>query len=142
MPVCICEGEDYPIDKEAIWDDPMRIVELARTLKIHRMVEEYLYMLMFDSRFHLIAFSEVSHGTSTYSLCDAKAVFRRAVAMGAESIILIHNHPSGDPEPSERDIEAIKHLAAAGKVLDISVEDHVIVTDDKYRSFREMDLME
>ena len=66
---------------------------------------------------------------------DAKLVFRKAIEELASSIILCHNHPSGNLQPSQSDIDLTKKLADAGKTLDIMVLDHLIITDEGYYSF-------
>ena len=83
----------------------------------------------------------VSIGTIQETLIHPREVFRSAVRAGASGILLSHNHPSGDPEPSPEDIRVTKRLVEAGKILDIPVLDHVIVADQSYLSFKERNLI-
>ena len=71
------------------------------------------------------------------SLVHPRELFRAAINNSAAAVILIHNHPSGDPSPSQEDIALTKRLLDAGRILDISVLDHVIIGDGKYVSFKE-----
>ena len=83
----------------------------------------------------------VSLGTLNASLIHPREVFRLAVMEGAANIILGHNHPSGDPEPSEEDIRITKRLVEAGKILGIEVLDHIIVTSNHHLSFKAQGLI-
>ena len=69
------------------------------------------------------------------------AGFKKAIECSATSVILVHNHPSGDPEPSEDDLEITKRLAEAGKLLGITVLDHIIVTKNGFLSFKDNKLI-
>ncbi len=84
-----------------------------------------------------MAESQVSQGTLTASLVHPREVFRAAVHTAAAAIILVHNHPSGDPSPSAEDKEVTDRLVAAGAVLGIRVIDHVVVAEQGYHSFEE-----
>jgi DNA repair protein RadC len=83
----------------------------------------------------------VSLGTLNASLIHPREVFRLAVMEGAANIILSHNHPSEDPEPSEEDIRITKRLVEAGKILGIEVLDHIIVTNNHNLSFKAQGLI-
>jgi DNA repair protein RadC len=80
-------------------------------------------------------------GTLTMSIVGPREIFREAVRDGASSIIVAHNHPSGDPSPSPEDIEITRILIDAGKLLDIPVLDHVIIGHRRYSSLNEMGFM-
>jgi len=67
-------------------------------------------------------------------------VFREAIRQNAPSMILVHNHPSGDPSPSPDDVAMTKHIIEAGKMLDIEVLDHVIIGDNRYASLNQLGL--
>lgn len=79
----------------------------------------------------------VSEGTLTSSLVHPREVFRYAIKEAAVSVILVHNHPSGDPNPSKDDIEITERLIEAGRIVGINVLDHVIIGDGRYTSFME-----
>jgi DNA repair protein RadC len=89
---------------------------------------EGFWVLYLDRRRHLIDHPELlTLGIGARTVIDVQTVFRRAVLLGASSVILIHNHPSGYPEPSEDDLRTTETLIAAGKTLNIPVIDHIIV---------------
>ncbi|MFC1623571.1 RadC family protein, partial [Patescibacteria group bacterium] len=77
----------------------------------------------------------ISIGTVSASLVHPREVFEGAIKHNTSSIIVAHNHPSGDTEPSQDDIEVTKKLIHAGKILDIKIVDHVIVTSKEFKSF-------
>src|SRR3989344_9197177 len=98
---------------------------------------ETFIVLSLDSKNNIIKEEEVSKGILDSSLVHPREVFKSAIRESAYSIILIHNHPSGDCTPSKQDIEATKILMKAGETLDIPVTDHVIIGKDNYYSFKE-----
>ena len=98
---------------------------------------ESFHVLLLDGRHRLIATREVSVGTLTASLVHPREVFRDAIRNAASALVLVHNHPSGDPSPSAEDRSVTERLRSAGLLLGIRVLDHVIVADSGYFSFRE-----
>ena len=97
--------------------------------------EEFVYELCFDTKLNLIGVFEISHGTINSSITSSREVYQKALMIGAAGIILVHNHPSGDTEPSMQDIDTAKMVYEAGKILGISLVDFIIVGDNYY-SFR------
>ncbi len=104
--------------------------------KIGNKKEEHFMIMYFDTRNKLIN-EEVSVGTLNASLVHPREVFKKAIKDNVAQIIIAHNHPSGDFKPSEEDISTTKRLIEAGKLVGISVIDHLILTSDKYFSFKE-----
>jgi DNA repair protein RadC len=98
---------------------------------------ESFHVVMLDGRHRLMLTEEVSVGTLTASLVHPREVFRQAIRSGAAAILLVHNHPSGDPSPSAEDRAVTRRLRAAGELVGIRVVDHVIVGEEGYYSFRE-----
>lgn len=98
---------------------------------------EHFVVFYLDSREQEIRRDVVSIGTLNESLVHPREVFEQAIASHASTVIFSHNHPSGDLEPSQADLEITKRLVHAGKILDISVTDHVIVTKESWRSILE-----
>lgn len=96
---------------------------------------EIFVVLMLDVKRRVIAREIVSRGLVDHALVHPREVFRLAIAYGASSIVVAHNHPSGDPSPSDADREVTRTLVAAGRLLDIPVDDHVIVGAGSYVSF-------
>jgi DNA repair protein RadC len=101
-----------------------------------RPVEQF-GVLSLDTKHRVLRASVLSIGTLDASIVHPREVFREAMAAGAAALVLFHNHPSGDPEPSEDDVRLTERLAAAGILMGIDVLDHVILADVKYYSFRE-----
>jgi DNA repair protein RadC len=79
----------------------------------------------------------ISEGTLTSSLVHPREVFRDAIKEAAASVLFIHNHPSGDPDPSKDDIRITKRLVETGKVVGINVLDHIIISDGNFLSMME-----
>jgi DNA repair protein RadC len=105
-------------------------------MRIHEEPEEYMYMICMNTKNKVIGVFEISHGTVNASLVTPREVFQKALLANAVSIILMHNHPSGDPTPSRQDIEITTRLVEAGKVLGVEVLDHIII-GDRYSSLKE-----
>jgi DNA repair protein RadC len=102
----------------------------------NRPVEQF-GVLSLDTKHRVIRASILSVGTLDASVVHPREVFREAMAAGAAALVLFHNHPSGDPEPSEDDVLLTERLTAAGVLMGINVLDHVILADTRYYSFRE-----
>jgi DNA repair protein RadC len=102
----------------------------------NRAVEQFGVLLL-DTKHRVIRASVLSVGTLDASIVHPREVFREAAAAGAAALVLFHNHPSGDPEPSDDDCRLTERLVAAGVLMGIDVLDHVILADAKYFSFRE-----
>jgi DNA repair protein RadC len=98
---------------------------------------EEFHIVLLDARHRLLRSVLTSQGTLTASLVHPREVFRPALREAAAAIVLVHNHPSGDPTPSSEDRELTRRLARAGVLLGIPVLDHVIVADRGYASLRE-----
>lgn len=102
----------------------------------NRPVEQF-GVLLFDTKRRVIRAVVLSVGTLDASIVHPREVFREAAAAGAAALVLFHNHPSGDPEPSDDDRLLTERLVAAGVLMGIDVLDHVILADTTYFSFRE-----
>ena len=98
--------------------------------------EHFLVMYLNQSN-HPLKVECVSKGGTTNVIADPKIIFKNALNLGATCIVLGHNHPSGNPRPSEEDRLLTKKLVGAGKLLDISVVDHIIIGNERYYSFRD-----
>lgn len=110
-----------------VLDNAATVVQLLRDRNAIK-DSETLQVLLLNTRNRLIGeVVDISNGTRDTILVDPGAVFKKAIEAGASAIILVHNHPSGDPSPSEADIKATRDLIRAGKLLKIDVLDHVII---------------
>lgn len=99
--------------------------------------KEKLILAMFDAKSNLLGDEVISIGTATYSLVSPREIFLKALEYQAVHIVLLHNHPSGDPSPSEADINVTKRVTECGDILGIVLADHIIIGDNRYISFRE-----
>ena len=98
---------------------------------------EKVYLLCLDSQLRLLKECELSKGTINMSLISPREIFIEALKANAVHILLIHNHPSGDPKPSGADIQISKKIMEAGNLMDIQLLDHIIIGDHSYISLRE-----
>lgn len=98
---------------------------------------EQFHIVLLDARHRVLRSVLASQGTLTASLVHPREVFRPALRESAAALVLVHNHPSGDPTPSREDREITRRLARAGTLLGVPVLDHVIVADRGYTSLRE-----
>jgi DNA repair protein RadC len=105
--------------------------------RLRHLVQEEFHVLLLDTRHRLLRASLSTRGTADTSLVHAREVFREAVREGASAVILVHNHPSGDPRPSPEDRTVTRQLCEAGTIVGIPVLDHVIVGDGRYVSMAE-----
>jgi DNA repair protein RadC len=99
---------------------------------------ECMVVLMLNTRRRVKGHQMLTIGTQDTLLVHAREVFRAAIIAGAAAIILMHNHPSGDPSPSEADIKVTRDLIRAGQLLKIELLDHVIIGADKHSSLRSL----
>ena len=107
-------------------DTPERIADLLREESRQQEVEQFRVVLL-NTRRRLIGLETISQGTLDTLLVHPREVFKRAIAANASAVVLVHNHPSGDPTPSEADIKVTRDLIRAGQLLKIEVLDHVII---------------
>jgi DNA repair protein RadC len=99
--------------------------------------KEHFYVMHLDIRSRVKLVEVVSIGTLTSSLVHPRETFRRAIIEGAASIIIAHNHPSGEADPSDEDTKVTKSMFEAGQILGITMLDHIIFTKGGYFSFRD-----
>jgi len=126
-----------------VLDNPENVVRLLREKNLVKNVET-LQVLLLNTRRRLIRMAEITDGTLDTILVHPREVFKTAIAANAAAVVLAHNHPSGDPTPSEADIKVTRDLIRAGQLLKIDVLDHVIIgraTPERpkdYASLREL----
>jgi DNA repair protein RadC len=107
-------------------DTPERVADLMRELVRFSEVERF-HVLLLNTRRRLVRREAISQGTLDTILVHPREVFRPAIAANAAAVVLVHNHPSGDPTPSEADIRVTRDLVRAGQLLKIELLDHVIL---------------
>lgn len=134
-------GQDYIADPQ---DDDKPKVEhpddVHEILKsIYRQLDddqEHMVMLVLNISNEVAGFKVIASGSQTSGPADAKIIFRNALMLGATKIVLAHNHPSGNLQPSNADIRFTQKVIAAGKAIEIPVVDHLILSHSSYISMR------
>ena len=124
-------------------DAPEKVVDVAiNVLELHERAEESFYIFTLDVKNRINGIFEVSRGSLNASIVHPREVFKRALLQNANSIILLHNHPSGDPKPSKEDIDVTDRLIESGDLLGIRVLDHIIIGDENnYISLKQENLI-
>ena len=102
---------------------------------------EHFGVMVLNTKNHIIADTIITTGSLTASVVHPRELFREVLKYPAASVIVYHNHPSGDPDPSREDIAVTRRLVKAGEVLDIPVLDHIIIGDNRFVSLKEKGLM-
>jgi len=125
--------------KRQVVKNPVEVVGVVKGRLKGKKKEHFLVVLL-DTRNQVIKVSEVSVGSLDTSVVHPREVFKEAISASAASVIFVHNHPSGDTEASEEDVELSKRLAEVGEIMGIDVLDHIIVTDNDYLSLKGMGL--
>lgn len=130
---------NYRIDS---FSSPAPVTELLNSVaSLNVMGEEHCYMLGLNNKGKLIGLFFISKGTVNMTCLNPREVFVRALLVGASSIVLCHNHPSGDSEPSRQDMEMTERFKEAGELLGLPVMDHIIIGGSSYYSFMERGLL-
>ena len=106
--------------------NPQAVARAVRAT-IQDKAKEHFKLLLLNTRNRIIGIAPISVGTVSASLVHPREVFKAAIGHGASSVVLVHNHPSGNPEPSDDDIALTRRLADAGRLLGIEVLDHIII---------------
>lgn len=125
------------VAESPLLDTPERVADLLREQNRVYTVENFQVILL-NTRRRLIGVHHISHGTLDTILVHPREVFKPAITANAAAILLVHNHPSGDPTPSEADIKVTRDLIRAGQLLKIEVLDHVILgqrTNERPKDF-------
>jgi DNA repair protein RadC len=103
--------------------------------------QESFYVILLDSANHILRDEKISEGILNSSLVHPREVFKPAIIEPAASIILLHNHPSGNPEPSSEDLQITRQLLEASKIVGIPIHDHIIIAGNSYTSFAERGIL-
>ena len=126
--------ETFPV--QTPMNRPQHVFDYMKT-DLEMLTQEMFYALYLDVKSHLIKKQLLFVGSLSAAIVHPREVFKHAVTLSASSIIIVHNHPSGHPEPSQSDIKITKIMAENGRLMDIPVIDHIIVGKGRYYSFRE-----
>jgi DNA repair protein RadC len=110
-------------------------------LKLRDLVQEELWVFPLNAVNQLLEPRQISKGILNSSLAHPRECFREAITQSAAAVVFVHNHPSGNPEPSQEDLIITKQLVDAGRIIGIAVHDHIIIAGDRFTSFAERKLM-
>jgi len=110
--------------------------------RLQGLKKETFYTILLDTKHHMLGEEQVAVGSLSESVVHPREVFKRAIAESAAAVIFVHNHPSGNPEPSPQDRTLTRRLCEAGRLVGIRVLDHLIIGRDRYFSFAEEGLLD
>jgi DNA repair protein RadC len=136
----LCLHDAPPTD--VVLDNPEAVSEwlqpqLENSVRYTPDVENMIVVLL-NTRRRAISWTVISQGTIDTLLVHAREVFKTAIQLNAASILLVHNHPSGDPTPSDADIKVTRDMIRAGQLLQIDVLDHIVLGRSAFRSLRDL----
>lgn len=121
---------------------PQNVCEIMKNVfRLHELAEEEVYLISLNSKGTPTGFFMIGKGTVNNCLVSNREIFIRALLSGAVNIILCHNHPSGETTPSKEDIKITKAVSEAGKLMGITLLDHIIIGGNSYYSFDESNLL-
>lgn len=138
--ICLSELAKTSAKEGLIFNLPSSIANYYMEEMRHQK-QEQMKLLMLNTKSKLIGESNISKGTVNASLVSPRELFIEALECGAVSIIMMHNHPSGDPTPSKNDLLLTKRVKDAGDLIGIELLDHIIIGNNCYISFAEEKLM-
>lgn len=122
------------------FEEPEQVAAYYRE-DLRHMEQEQFFLMMFNTRQMLIGERMMSKGTVNASLAGTREIYIEALRYQAVSLILVHNHPSGDPEPSKEDILLTERVRKAGELMGIRLLDHIVIGDSAYVSMKERGLL-
>lgn len=128
------------LGRSLIFRDPGSVAEYYQEDMRHQGQEQF-HVMLFNTKQMLIQEIQISKGTVNASLATPREIFIEALRYQAVSLILVHNHPSGDPEPSREDVMLTQRVKEAGVLMDIRLQDHVIIGEHTYVSMKERGLI-
>ena len=142
MPYLVKEEMAYKANKNDIFDDCDKVYELCKAIHMTERATEMVLLLIMDASCHLIAVQEVTTGSADRSILPVREIAQTMLLCGATRGIVVHNHPSGNTEPSDIDIAVTKKLTDALRQLDLCILDHLVVGREKYTSLKKEGMME
>lgn len=116
-------------------DSPQTLVKVVRAT-LQDKAKEHFKLVLLNTRNRVVGIVSISVGTLNASLVHPREVFREAIRGSAASVILVHNHPSNDPEPSDEDVRLTRRMVEAGRIMGIEVLDHIIITRSGFLSLK------
>lgn len=136
--IALIKEKDVPSYGSA--SSPADVYAITRPL-FEQAARERMVVVLLNTANHVIGASVVSQGGLAATILEPRMVFELAFAHNAAAVVLMHNHPSSNPEPSREDIRITKQIAEAGRILGVPVHDHLIVTEHGYTSLAERGLL-
>lgn len=132
----LCKEAEYLYARSV--NNPDEVVKLCNSIyRLQYLAEEYVVMMAINTQGKILGIFEISHGTVAQSMCNVREIFVRSLVVGASAIFVIHNHPSGNPNPSSDDLKCANKLKEAGNLMGIKLLDFIIVGNDDYYSWME-----
>lgn len=114
---------------------------MTKIVKIQEECEEVLYVITLNVKNNVTGLFEVSRGSLNSSIVHPREILKRAILNNAAAIVLCHNHPSGNPEPSREDIAITSRVKECGNIIGIDLLDHIIIGDENYVSLKELNCL-
>ena len=138
---CVKEkAAKYEMDKKV--SEPRDAYKILNTVfDMENQSEEVLTMLALNTKNVVVGAFEVSRGSLNSSIVHPREIFKRALLVNAASIVVAHNHPSGDPSPSNEDINVTHRIKESGRIIGIELLDHIIIVEGKYLSLKEKGIL-
>jgi len=127
---------ESPVAERVVIQSPQDVAELAKARLGPNRREEF-WVAMVDNKNRLLAWEPISRGTVDQTIVFPREVFTRALELKASGVVLVHNHPGGDPRPSSQDVELTRRMVRAATDLGLRVLDHLVVTDRTFYSFQQ-----
>lgn len=125
-------------DEKITVDTPEKVFNMFNTyFNLGLKSEEYVYMISMDAKCNIIGIFEISHGIINQAILNPREIFMKSLISGAASIILAHNHPSGDRSPSQEDRNCCRKIHETGEILGVELADFLIISEKTYCSFKE-----
>ncbi len=131
--------DDAPEWVSKRFTQPQQVFEMFRDLR-HK-TKEHFIALHLDGKNRIVCFDPVSIGSLNQAIVTPRELFKTACVSNAAALILIHNHPTGDPSPSQEDLTITRRLKESGEILGIKVLDHIIIGDNAFLSFVDQGLL-
>jgi DNA repair protein RadC len=128
-----------PTGERPTINSPKDVADLVQ-YEMSALEQEHLRVLLLDTRNHVLKIEEIYHGSLNSSQIRVGEIFKAAIRRNAAALIVVHNHPSGDPTPSPDDIAVTRAIVEAGKLLDINVLDHLVIGQGRWVSLKDQGL--
>ena len=138
----LLKNQSFNYESDALQSPAPIVTMMCDLFSLHERAEEYLYMISFNNKCRVLGAVEISHGNVCTSMMGTREIFIRNLLAGATGFVLVHNHPSGDPTPSDTDIASTKQSKEASRIMGIDLLDHIIIGErNHFFSFSEHNIL-